>query len=124
MPPMNSPSDIAMNMPNASLMYSTFTPTFGNLMFQIQPSQSGEVDDTFGTIPYLSLEGLIYMQQVQAQTSITNTTSGQMTNQQNITGALTVSDASGNVVAQISAGSLSTSNGAASTSQPTNTSES
>lgn len=116
---MTSPSDIALNMPNASLMYSTYTPTFGNLLFQIMPSPTGEVDDTFGTIPYLSLEGLIYMQQVQAATIPTNTTSGNTTGQQNITGALTVTDASGNVVAQISSGSLQTT-GAASTAQPTN----
>lgn len=118
MPPMDSPSDIALNMPNASLMYSTYTPTFGNLMFQIQPSQTGEVSNTFGTVPYMSLEALLYQQQIQSQTNQANTTSTQMTGQQNVSGALTVSDASGNVVAQISAGSLPA-NGAASTAQPT-----
>jgi hypothetical protein len=119
MQPMSSPSDLAVNMPNASLMYSTFTPTFGNLMFAIQPSPTGEVSDTFGTVPYMSLEGLIYMQQVQAATSSTNTVSGNTTGQQNITGALTITDQSGNVIAQLGAGSLS-SNGAASTAQPIN----
>ncbi len=114
---MSSPSDIASNMPNASLMYSTFTPTFGNLMFAIQPSMSGQVSNTFGTIPYMSLEGLIYMQQVQAATSATNVQSSNTPGQQNVTGNLTVTDASGNVVAQIGAGSLA-STGAASTSQP------
>jgi hypothetical protein len=117
MEPMNSSSDISQNMPNASLMYQTYTPTFGNLNFQIMPSQTGEVNSTFGTIPYMSLEGLLYMQQVQAATNDANTTSRQMTGQQNVTGALTVSDASGNIVAQISSGSLPA-NGAASTSQP------
>lgn len=120
MQPMNSPSDVALNMPNASLMYSTYTPTFGNLLFAIQPSMTGEVSNTFGTVPYLSLEGLIYMQQVQAATSVTNVKSGNTPGQQNVSGALTVTDQSGNVVAQISSGSLP-SNGAASTSQPTNT---
>jgi len=118
MQPMTSPSDIALNMPNASLMYSTYTPTFGNITFAIQPSMTGEVSNTFGTIPYMSLEGLIYMQQVQAATSATNTVSGNTTGQQNITGALTITDEAGNVVAQLGSGSLS-SNGAASTAQPT-----
>lgn len=114
---MNSPSDIALNMPNASLMYSTFTPTFGNITFAIQPSMTGEVSNTFGTIPYMSLEGLIYMQQVQAATNPTNSVSGNTTGQQNVTGALTITDIAGNVVAQISAGALPT-NGAAPTAQP------
>lgn len=118
MDPMSSPSDIALNMPNASLMYSTLTPTFGNLMFAIQPSASGEVNNNFGTVPYFSLEAMIYMQQVQAQTNQANTSGTQVTGQQNITGALTVSDQSGNIVAQISSGTLPI-NGAATT--PTGT---
>lgn len=115
---MESPSDLSQNMPNASLMYQTYTPTFGNINFAIQPSQTGKVNKDFGTLPYLSLEALVYMQQVQAQTNQVNTTSSQVTGQQNVIGALTVSDNSGNVVAQISAGSLPSS-GAASTTQPT-----
>jgi hypothetical protein len=114
MEPMTSSDDISVNMPNASLMYSSFTPTFGNLNFAIAPSMTGEVSNTFGTVPYLSLEALIYMNQVQSATNQANTTSGQVTGQQNITGALTVTDNSGNIVAQISAGSLPSS-GAAST---------
>lgn len=95
-------------MPNASLMYSTFTPTFGNLMFQIQPSMTGEVSNTFGTIPYLSLESLIYMQQVQAQTAPTTILSGQNQGQQNITGAYTVTDNANNVRVAIGATSNAT----------------
>ena len=112
-----SPSDIAMNMPGQALAYAALSPTFGNVYFQIQPSQSGEVNDAFGTIPYFSLEAQIYMQQVQQATNQANITSGQMTGQQNVTGALTVTDRSGNIVAQISSGSLAAS-GAAATTQP------
>lgn len=97
MPPMNSSSDIAQNMPNASMMYQTYTPTFGNINFQIQPSQTGEVSNTFGTIPYLSLESMVYMQQINAQTSPTNVLPGQNTGQQNISGAYTITDETGNV---------------------------
>lgn len=87
--------NLAANAPNDSLMYQSFTPTFGNLNFQIQPSMTGEVSNTFGTIPYLSLESLIYQQQMQAQVSPTNIVSGQNTGQQNIQGSTTIQDGNG-----------------------------
>jgi hypothetical protein len=62
-------------------------------MFAIQPSTTGEVSDTFGTVPYLSLEALVYAQQVQAQTPPTSILSGQNVGQQNISGTYTASDA-------------------------------
>lgn len=96
MAPMNNSNDLAMNMPNMALMYSSFTPTFGNIMFQIQPSMTGEVNSSFGQIPYLSLESLIYQQQMQAQTQPQNIVSGQNTGQQNIQGQYTVTDSLGN----------------------------
>ncbi len=95
MQPMTS-SNLAANMPNASLMYSTFTPTFGNLMFQIAPSMTGPINFKFGTIPYLSLEALVYNQQMQAQTAPTQILPGQNTGQQNIQGQYTVTDNAGN----------------------------
>lgn len=117
MQPMSSPSDIATNMPNASLQYSTYTPTFGNLLFQLAPSQTGEVNLNFGVMPYFSLEAMIYMQQVQAATNAVNTTSGSISGQQNVTGAITITNQAGQPTAQISGGSLPSS-GAASTAQP------
>jgi hypothetical protein len=86
---------LAANAPNDSMMYQSFTPTFGNLNFQIQPSMTGEVSNTFGTIPYLSLESLVYQQQMQAQVSPTNIVSGQNTGQQNIQGSTTIQDSNG-----------------------------
>lgn len=83
------------NTPNDSMMYQSFTPTFGNLNFAIQPSQTGEVSNTFGIIPYMSLESLIYQQQMQAQVSPTNIVSGQNTGQQNIQGSTTIQDSNG-----------------------------
>jgi hypothetical protein len=109
MPPMNSPNDIALNMPNASMMYSTFTPTFGNLMFQIAPSQTGEVNFSFGTIPYLSLEALLYQQQIAAQVDPTNISAGQHGGQQNISGQYTVTGAAGNI--QVAIGNGTTQSG-------------
>lgn len=96
MQPMTNSAELAANMPNASLMYSTYTPTFGNLTFQIQPSMSGEVSNTFGTIPYLSLESLIYLQQVQSQVTPTSILPGQNTGQQNVQGQYTVTDSTKN----------------------------
>lgn len=109
MEPMGSSSEISANMPNQSMMYSTFTPIFGNLGFQIAPSQTGEVNYGFGQIPYFSLEGLIYMQQVAASTQPNRIRSGQNTGQQNITGQYTVTGAGGNV--QVAIGSATTQSG-------------
>lgn len=91
----NGNDDLAQNIPNNSLMFQTFTPTFGNLNFQIAPSQTGEVSNAFGTIPYLSLESLIYMQQMNAQMSPVNVMPGQNTGQQNIQGSYTIQDSNG-----------------------------
>lgn len=109
MPPMNSPDELAMNMPNASMMYSTFTPIFGNLGFQIAPSQTGEVNYSFGQLPYFSLEGLLYMQQVNSATQPQNILPGSHTGQQNITGQYTVTGAAGNV--QVAIGNATTQSG-------------
>lgn len=72
-----------------------YQSTLGNINFQLQPSQTGEVSDTFGTIPYLSLEDLIYQQQIGAQVSPTSIQSGQNQGQQNIQGSYTVQDGNG-----------------------------
>lgn len=109
MQPMDSPSDISANMPNASMMYSTFTPIFGNLSFQIAPSETGEVNYGFGTLPYFSLEALLYMQQVNNATQPQNVLPGQSTGQQNISGQYTVTGAAGNV--QVAIGKATSSSG-------------
>ena len=109
MQPMSTPSDIAANMPNASMMYSTFTPIFGNLNFQIQPSQTGEINFSFGQIPYIALEGLLYMQQVEGATMPQSVLPGQNTGQQNISGQYTVTGAGGNI--QVAIGNATGSTG-------------
>lgn len=109
MPPMNSPSDLSENMPNASMMYATFTPVFGNMNFQIAPSQTGEVNFGFGQMPYFSLEGLIYMQQVAAATQPETVLPGQSQGQQNISGQYTVTGNAGNV--QVAIGNATTQSG-------------
>lgn len=86
-------SNLAQNTSGAP--YEMYTATFGNVNFQVVPSQSGEVSNTFGIIPYVSLESVIYAQQMQAQISPTNIVSGQNTGQQNIQGSTTIQDANG-----------------------------
>lgn len=71
-----------------------FTPVFGNMSFQILPSETGEVSNTFGTIPYISLENLFQSQQA-TQISPSNIRSGQSQGQQNIQGSYTIQDSNG-----------------------------
>lgn len=72
-----------------------YTATFGNVNFIIQPSMTGEVSNTFGTVPYVSLESVIYAQQSEAQTSPVSVMSGQSSGQQNIQGQYTIQDGNG-----------------------------
>lgn len=109
MPPSNNSNDLSQNMPNQSLMYSTYTPIFGNLGFTIAPSQTGPVNYDYGQMPYFSLEGLIYMQQIAAATQPQTIMSGQHQGQQNITGQYTVTGAAGNV--QVAIGNATTQSG-------------
>jgi hypothetical protein len=85
---------LAQNMTDSGFGQA-FNGTFGNLGFQILPSRTGEVSDTFGTVPYLSLESIIQSQLATAQVSPTNIVSGQNSGQQNIQGSYTIQDANG-----------------------------
>ena len=87
-------SYLFQNIPNYSMMYSTFTPVFGNTQFFIQPSSPGQVASGFPTIPYLSLEAMAY----QAQLTANNVMPGNTQGTQNQTGLSTVTDASGKTV--------------------------
>lgn len=72
-----------------------YTATFGNMNFAIQPSMTGEVSNTFGIVPYVSLESVIYAQANEAQMSPVNLLSGQNSGQQNIQGQYTIQDGNG-----------------------------
>lgn len=89
----SSASNLAQNTTGSP--YEMYSATFGNVNFQIAPSMTGEVSNTFGTVPYVSLESIIYAQQMQAQVSPVNVVSGQNTGQQNIQGSTTIQDANG-----------------------------
>jgi len=86
-------SNMAANTSGGS--ENMYTATFGNMSFNIEPSMTGEVSSTFGVVPYLSLESVIYAQQNEAQTSPINIQSGQSQGQQNIQGQYTIQDSNG-----------------------------
>jgi hypothetical protein len=91
-------SEAMANIPNSSMMMTMYTTTFGNMSFQVQPATPGEVQAGFPTVPYLSLEALLYNGQmsnpVVAPTHImTGSTSGT----QNVAGNMTTTDNTGNI---------------------------
>lgn len=71
-----------------------FTAFFGNTGYQVNPSTTGEVSNTFATIPYVSLETLI-KSGGSAQVDPTTIGSGQQQGQQNIQGSQTITDSNG-----------------------------
>jgi hypothetical protein len=96
MPPLsqnNYAANLAQNSSGA--LYQMYTATFGNMNFQIVPSQTGAVSNSFGTIPYVSLESIIYAQQINAQTSPVNIASGQNQGNQQIQGSYQIQDSNG-----------------------------
>lgn len=93
MQPSSQSQNLAANTTGGQM--EMYTATFGNVNFMIQPSMTGEVSNTFGTVPYVSLESVIYAQQNEAQTMPINIQSGQMQGQQNIQGSFTIQDANG-----------------------------
>lgn len=82
-------------IPIDALNYQSLTPTFGNMIFNIKPSDTGEVSHRFGTIPYMSLESMLQLQRLDSQQSPSNMLSGQQGGQQNIQGTTTIQDANG-----------------------------
>lgn len=93
MQPNSQSATLAANTTGGNMQM--YTATFGNMNFLIQPSMTGEVSNTFGTVPYVSLESVIYAQQSEAQTSPISLLSGQNSGQQNIQGQYTITDANG-----------------------------
>lgn len=52
---------MAQNMTGGGAAAS-YSPTFGNVGFLILPSETGEVSNTFATIPYMAIEALFQME--------------------------------------------------------------
>jgi hypothetical protein len=101
-------NEITSNIPNMSLMFTMYTTTFGNQSFMVQPASPGEVQAGFPSVPYLSLEALLYQgQSSNPQTSPTNVMTGSSSGTQNTSGTQTVTDSTGNV--RVAIGNLSNS---------------
>lgn len=92
----NFQNDLYSNIPSMALMFTMYTPMFGNGGFVIQPASPGEVQDGFPSVPYLPLEALIYQQDNSspwmAPTAIVG---GSNTGQQVISGSQTANDSTG-----------------------------
>jgi hypothetical protein len=95
-PQSDSPSDIQANIPSMALMFTMYSPTFGNYSFLTQAPQPGQLSDQFPTYPYLSLEALLYMSSASnPQVSPTLIQTGSTSGTQNLVGAQTQSDGAG-----------------------------
>lgn len=92
----NSPiiSSEAQNAPNLAF---TATPIFGNMEFNIiAPPTNGKVQPGFPSVPYQSIESLLFFQgMTNPQTSGINVVGGSNSGQQVISGQYTMRDATG-----------------------------
>ena len=92
----NNENETYKNAPNTSLMFTMYSTTFGNGSFQLVPPQSGNMENGFPSIPYTSLEAIMYQQQSSNPMSSTYTVmAGSGAGQQVIASTQTSSDSSG-----------------------------
>lgn len=95
MQPSNS-SDTAVNAPSAALAYTAFSTVFGNYNFMVTPATPGKIDTGFPSVPYLSLEALLFSQaSSNPAISPTNVMSGTNVGEQATTGQQTGRDSTG-----------------------------
>jgi hypothetical protein len=98
-------NDLYSNMPNASLAFTMWSNTFGNMNMVITPpapmipGKPDQVQAGFPSLPYLSLEALLYQQQssnpvVAPPNILTGNTAGS----QNINGQQTITNGAGQQV--------------------------
>jgi len=82
---------------NAPNLAYTATPIFGNMDFTTTaPPTSGKVQEGFPVMSYLSVESLIFFQNMSnPQTNPANQLAGSNTGQQKISGVVTMEDANG-----------------------------
>lgn len=93
------------NMPNASLAFSMWSTTFGNMSMVITPPQSmipgkpDQVQAGFPSLPNLSLEALLYQQQSSNPVvAPSNILSGNTSGSQNISNQQKITDGNGKQV--------------------------
>lgn len=90
----NNISSESQNAPNLSY---TATPVFGNMNFSITaPPTNGKVQEGFPALSYLSIESLIFFQNMSnPNTNPTAILAGSNTGQQVVSGQVTQQDATG-----------------------------
>jgi hypothetical protein len=96
---MNPNSDFQaeqQNIPSMALMFTMYSAVFGNYALQIQAPQNGQMMDQYPTLPYQSLESVLYIGQASNPTiSPTNIQTGSTSGTQNLVGAQVQSDGTG-----------------------------
>lgn len=103
----NYMSEMMSNIPNASMMQLMYSATFGNMNFTVQPASPGEIQSGFPSVPYLSLESLLYNGQMSNPVvAPTNIQTGSTAGTQNISGNMTTTDQTGNIRVAIGNGSF------------------
>jgi hypothetical protein len=96
MRPSNNPQDAQVNAPSAALAYTAFSTVFGNYNFMVTPATPGKVDLGFPSVPYLSLEALLFSQAASnPAVTPTNVISGTNVGEQAIAGQTTARDNTG-----------------------------
>lgn len=89
-------ADAQANIPSQALAFTMYTTTFGNGSFIIQPPMKNDISADFPTIPYLSLEALLYEQQSSNPWSAPLTNyAGSNTGEQVISSVQTANDSTG-----------------------------
>lgn len=92
-------NDIYANVGSMALSFTMYSTTFGYGGFTVQPATPGQVQGGFPTIPYLSLEALLYVQQSSNPTTApAHISGGSTSNQQVIQGQQTIQDNNGNTI--------------------------
>lgn len=90
------PSETSVNAPSAALAYTAFSTVFGNYNFMVTPSTPGKIDTGFPSIPYLSLEALLFSQAASnPAVSPTNVIAGTNVAEQATVGQATKPDSTG-----------------------------
>jgi hypothetical protein len=100
-------SEMMANIPNSSMMMMQYSATFGNMGFMVQPATPGEIQEGFPSVPYLSLESLLYNGQMSNPVvAPTHIMTGSTAGTQNVAGNLTTTDNTGNIRVSIGNGSF------------------
>lgn len=101
----NFQNEMSANIPNQSMMMLMYTTTFGNMNFTITPpapmipGRPDQVQAGFPSIPYLSLEALLYEgQSSNPMVAPPNILTGNTAGVQNINGSQTMTDGNGKTI--------------------------